>query len=237
MRVPLLLAIAMVVLLGGLAAQARAGEAAVEVRLGASLFDDIEALAIQLLPNITAQLLPLPLPGKNISVPNVQVYNVSLVDLEIHELEISIDTAAPGLIVAMYGWIRSFSLGTRSRCSCMPFRKNVVLKINYTLSYDIILFGKKTLPDLQATTNDAQLGITFTLEAPVPRLSIYTNSEYSYLDAGHLDLGIKDGYACIAAPFTPLCQGPLCGELTAVLPLAVCCPLFSQCWSCSSMTR
>jgi len=113
-----LLAILVLGLVVSLVAPALAGNAALEVRLGPGLFSDLEILINNAVPNITAVLLPLPLPGKNESkFPlDVQIFDVSLVDLQINGVEVSLNPAAPGFMVAMCAFIACLPHSTLTQC-------------------------------------------------------------------------------------------------------------------------
>lgn len=106
---------------------ARAGNAAMEVRLGSGLFSDISTLVLAQLPNLTQAILPLPLPGQNNSVLNIKadIYDVALVDLQVPSVEVSIDPSAgfslvmcahPTYMRADAPYVRII-LGTASRCA------------------------------------------------------------------------------------------------------------------------
>lgn len=81
-----------------------ASSAAIEVRLGPQLFDDLAALVNAALPNVTKGILPIALPDQSKSVLNVKadIYNVSLVQLDLSPVEISILTTPGAFHVAMY---------------------------------------------------------------------------------------------------------------------------------------
>lgn len=172
---------------------ARAGNAALEVRLGSGLFSDISTLVLAQLPNLTQAILPLPLPGQNNSVLNIKadIYDVALVDLQVPSVEVSIDPSA-GFSLVMCAHPAPHA-HVRHSYAHTP-RDGITLRLNYTLTYQIWPASAKTLPNLQATASDVEVGVTFTLTAPVPRISIFQDSEYSFVHVGKLDLGIHDRY-------------------------------------------
>ena len=73
---------------------------------------------------------------------------------------------------------------------------DIAAYVNYSLEYRIFPAPSKTIEGLQAVANIA-VGVSFTITAPVPRLSIFTETEYSFVTVTKLDLGIKD--RCVTA--------------------------------------
>lgn len=67
--------------------------------------------------------------------------------------------------------------------------------MNYSLKYSIWPAPSKTIEGLQAIANIA-VGVSFTITAPIPRVSIFTDTQYSSVTVTKLDLGIKD--RCVA---------------------------------------
>lgn len=74
--------------------------------------------------------------------------------------------------------------------------------MNYTVKWRAFPFPWVEY-NLQATSTDVELGLVFTVTAPIPRMVIDATSEYSFLHVGSLNLGLPDKFGCatLSLPF------------------------------------